>query len=174
VSSEIVVALRVAATPARAFAVFTGEIEMWWRPNELFAFPPGGAGKLAFSGGLGGRLIESLPSGEVFEIGEITAWEPGARVAFSWRQASFTGEQITHVEVRFEPVGSETRVTVEHHGWDSVPQQHVARHAFPNAVFLRRHAEWWQTLLSSFARSVIPSEALEVRAVEGPPQSHDV
>jgi activator of HSP90 ATPase len=154
VSSGIVVALRVAATPARAFAVFTGEIEVWWRPNELFEFTPRGAGKLAFSGGLGGRLIETLPTGEVFEIGEIAAWEPGVRVAFSWRQASFTGEQVTQVEVRFEPVGSETRVTVEHHGWDTVPQQHVARHTFPNAVFLRRHGEWWQALLLSFAAVV--------------------
>lgn len=153
-SSGIVVALRVAATPARAFAAFTDEIEAWWRPNELFAFTPRGSGKLKFSGGLGGRLTESLQTGEVFEIGEITAWEPGVRVAFSWRQASFTGDQVTHVEVRFEPVGSETRVTVEHHGWDTVPQQHVARHGFPNAVFMRRHGEWWQALLSSLALMV--------------------
>jgi hypothetical protein len=39
-------------------------------------------------------------------------------------------------------------VTVEHRGWDSVPAAHVARHGFPDAVFLRRHAEWWQGLLS--------------------------
>jgi uncharacterized protein YndB with AHSA1/START domain len=151
VSSGIVVALRVAATPARAFAAFTGEIGTWWRPNEMFAFTPRGAGTLAFNGGLGGRLIESLPTGEVFEIGEITAWEPGVRVAFNWRQASFTAEQLTTVEVRFEPVGAETRVTVEHHGWDTVPQEHAARHTFANAFFLRRHAEWWQSLLASFA-----------------------
>jgi hypothetical protein len=31
---------------------------------------------------------------------------------------------------------AETRVTVEHRGWDSVPQEHVARHGFPDAVFL--------------------------------------
>ncbi len=152
-SSGIVVALRVAATPARAFAVFTNEIATWWRPNEMFAFTPRGSGTLAFRGGLGGRLIESLPSGEVFEIGEITAWEPGVRVAFNWRQASFTAEQRTTVEVRFEPAGAETRVTVEHHGWDTVPQEHAARHTFPNAIFLRRHGEWWQALLVSFATS---------------------
>ena len=35
---------------------------------------------------------------------------------------------MTHVEVRFEAVGEETRVTVEHAGWDSVPAAHVARH----------------------------------------------
>jgi hypothetical protein len=54
--------------------------------------------------------------------------------------------------VRFEPVGGETRVTVEHRGWETVPQEHVARHAFPDGVFLRRHAEWWQALLASLAQ----------------------
>jgi hypothetical protein len=82
-------------------------------------------------------------------------------LAFSRRHASFTAEQLTHVEVRFEPVGSETRVTVEHHGWDSVPQQSAARHGFPNAVFLRRHGEWWQTLLTSFASAVRPPAKLQ-------------
>ena len=37
-------------------------------------------------------------------------------------------------------------VTVRHTGWDSVPQDHAARHTMQDAVFLRRHAEWWQTL----------------------------
>jgi hypothetical protein len=51
--------------------------------------------------------------------------------------------------VLFEPVGEETRITVIHAGWDSVPQDHVARHSFPDALFLRRHAEWWQQLLAA-------------------------
>lgn len=56
---------------------------------------------------------------------------------------------MTHVEVRFEQVGDETRITVTHTGWDSVPQEHVARHSFPDGIFLRRHAEWWQQLLAA-------------------------
>ena len=129
---------------------FTRAIGAWWRPNDLFRFTPQGAGTLAFEGGPGGRLIELLPNGESFAIGWISAWEPGVRLAFSWRQASFTADQCSHVEVRFEPVGNETRVTVEHHGWDAVPQEHVARHGFPPAIFLRRHGERWQALLSSY------------------------
>jgi PhnB protein len=65
--------------------------------------------------------------GMVFEIGRIIAWEPGRLLAFTWRRASFAPDQITRVEVRFEPMGAETRVTVEHRGWDTVPQEHVAR-----------------------------------------------
>jgi uncharacterized protein YndB with AHSA1/START domain len=149
VSSRVVVALRVAATPERAFQAFTAEIAAWWRPNQLFLFTPRAAGTLAFEPGDGGRFTETAADGEVFEIGRITAWQPGARLAFTWRQASFAPGQVTHVEVRFEPVGDETRVTVEHRGWETVPQDHVARHTFPDAVFLRRHGEWWQALLAS-------------------------
>lgn len=54
----------------------------------------------------------------------------------------------TEVEVTFETVGAETRVTVVHRGWDSVPDEHVVRHGFPDAIFLRRHSEWWQALLA--------------------------
>lgn len=149
-TSRVLVSLRVSASPERAFDVFVSEIGQWWRPNELFRFTPRSPGMVAFEPGLGGRFTETLPNGKVFEIGRITVWDPGHRLAFSWRQATFAPGQITHVEVRFEPVDNETRVTVEHHGWDSVPQEHVARHTMPDSVFLRRHGEWWQDLLAAY------------------------
>lgn len=148
------VSVRVAAAPQRAFDVFTREIALWWQPNALFQFTPQGAGALSFEGGANGRLIETQPDGRVFEVGRITAWEPGVRVAFGWVQASFSYGQQTHVEVRFEAVGDETRVTVEHRGWDSVPQDHVARHHFPERIFLLRHGQWWQGLLGSYSGRV--------------------
>ena len=161
-SSRVQVSLRVAATPLRAFDVFTREIGRWWRPNGLFQFTPQGAGVLSFESssarGEHGRLVETQADGSVFEIGRVTAWEPGERLAFGWHQASFTDAQHTHVEVRFEAVGDETRVTVEHRGWDTVPQDHVARHHFPERVFLLRHGEWWQVLLASLRSEVQAAE----------------
>ncbi len=154
-TSKVLVSLRVAATPERAFAVFTEEIGRWWRPNQLFQFTPRAPGVLAFEPRSGGAFRETFPDGQVFEIGRITVWEPGARLAFTWRQASFAPGQITDVEVRFEPVGSETRVTVEHRGWESVPQGHVARHGFPDAIFLQRHGEWWQALLRNYRTRIL-------------------
>lgn len=145
--SRILVAVKVAATPAHAFDVFTREIASWWQPNGLFQFTPRSPGVVRFEGGAEGRLVEELPSGKIFEIGRVRAWEPGVRLVFGWRQATFRKDQDTEVEVRFEPVGEETRVTVEHRGWDSVETAHVARHGFPNVLFLRRHGEWWQVLL---------------------------
>lgn len=148
-SSSILIAVRVKAPPARAFDVFTREVALWWRPNGLFRFTPRPPGSLAFEPGEGGRFTESFPDGEVFEIGRIKEWKPGERLVFSWRQASFAPEQQTEVEVRFEAVGEETRVTVVHRGWDAIPIEHAARHRFPDAIFLQRHGEWWQTLLTA-------------------------
>ena len=124
-SSKVVVSLRVKATPLETFEVFTQEIALWWRPNGLFQLTPRGDGRLRFETGDRGRLVCDLANGACFEIGRISAWVPGERLAFSWRQASFAPDETTEVEVRFEPVGDETRVTVEHRGWDNV---HVIRH----------------------------------------------
>ena len=156
-TSRVVVALRVKATPARAFAVFTNDIGLWWRPNAMFAFTPRDAGVLSFADG---RLIETRAGGKVFEIGKVRAWEPPVRLVFGWRQATFAPDQDTEVEILFEGVDDETRVTVIHTGWDSVPAVHVARHGFPDAVFLRRHGEWWQSLLSALATRLTRDETL--------------
>jgi uncharacterized protein YndB with AHSA1/START domain len=150
-TSAVLVSLRVAASPQSAFEAFTQEIGAWWRPNGLFQFTPRGDGELRFEGGEGGRLVTALLNGKEFEIGRITAWLPGERLAFTWRQATFAPEQLTQVEVRFDPVGKETRVTVEHRGWDAIPQEHAARHGFPLGVFQMRQAEHWRALLKAMA-----------------------
>ena len=147
-TSKVYVALRVKAAPERAFAAFTQEIGAWWRPNGLFQTTPRAPGVLAFEPGEGGRLTETLANGKVFEIGRILAWEPPTRLVFSWRQANFPPGLATEVEVRFEAVGEETRVSVEHRGFDQVPEG-AARHGFPDEVLLLRLAEWWQALLGS-------------------------
>ena len=146
-TSHVLVSLRVKTSPARAFEIFTRDIGIWWTPNALFRFTPRSPGTLAFEPREGGRFIETLADGTIFEIGRILTWRPGERLVFGWRQATFLPGQDTEVEITFEAVGSETRVTVIHRGWDSIPPEHVARHGFPDVIFLRRHGEWWQVLL---------------------------
>jgi uncharacterized protein YndB with AHSA1/START domain len=148
--SRVLVAMRVRVTPERAFVAFTEEIAAWWRPSGLFQFTPKDTGALRFEPGVGGRFLIGQSDGAEFEIGRIQRWEPPSELVFSWRQHSFTAEQSTTVSVRFEPVGEETRVTVEHTGWDGIPQKHAARHGFALNVFQLRHAEWWQRLLAAF------------------------
>lgn len=148
-TSKVLVALRIKAEPQRTFDAFVGEIGAWWRPSGLFQTTPRAPGRLAFEPGEGGRLTETLADGKVFEIGAIRVWEPPKRLVFSWRQASFPPDLQTEVEVRFEAAGGETRVTVEHRGFDRVPAGSAARHGFPDQALLMRLAEWWRAHLKS-------------------------
>jgi uncharacterized protein YndB with AHSA1/START domain len=148
-TSKVFIALRVPATPARTFDAFTSEISLWWQPDPLFRITPRGDGALEFEPGVGGRLVSRFDDGEMFEIGRISVWEPGKRLVFGWRQASFSPEQSTEVEVRFEAVGDETRVSIEHRAWDTIPQRHAARHGFPEQITLQRVSDWWRRSLGA-------------------------
>jgi uncharacterized protein YndB with AHSA1/START domain len=147
-TSKVYVALRVAASPERAWEAFVGEIGAWWRPNQLFQTTPR-PGRLSFEPGPDGRLIETRDGGKVFEIGQIQAWEPPSRLVFSWRQANFPLDLHTEVEVRFEAVGEETRVSVEHRGFHNVPVESVARHGFPDPLLLTRLADFWRAQIDA-------------------------
>ena len=82
-TSKVYVALRVKATPERAFQALVEEIGAWWRPNTMFQTTPR-PGRLSFEApdqaGEGGRLIETRAGDKVFEIGKILAWEPPRRL----------------------------------------------------------------------------------------------
>lgn len=150
--SAVIVSLRVAAAPEDAFDTFTEEIGLWWQPGALFQITPRGDGRLSFENRE--RLVTTLANGKVFEIGRVTAWERPSRLAFTWRQATFTPDQLTSVEVVFEAVGGETRVTVTHRGWDTIPQDHVARHGFPLQATHMRLMEHWRVQLGRIARQL--------------------
>lgn len=146
-TSSVTVALRVPASPERAFDVFTGDIGLWWRPSVTFQTTPRAPGRLAFENRE--RLVETLDGGKVFEIGRVIAWERPERLAFTWRQAAFPPDLKTEVEVLFEPVGAETRVSVEHRGFDRVPQDNAARHAWPDAILLKGLMDFWRGQIAS-------------------------
>lgn len=150
-TSSVIVSLRVPADPLRAFEAFTDEIALWWQPSGLFQITPRGDGRLAFEPRVGGRLFTTLDNGKEFEIGRISVWEPGRRLVFQWRQATFQADQSTEVEVQFEPVDAETRVSIEHRAWDTIPEAHAARHGFPEQETLRHVARWWRTSLASLS-----------------------
>ncbi len=146
-TSRVVVSIRVPCSPVQAFEIFTDEIGDWWADSELFRLTARSPGKLAFeppSPGVAGRLIERLPNGKAFEVGPVRVWAPGERLIVGWRHANFAPGQATEVEVRFEPVGAETRITVEHRGWDTVPHEHLARHGFPLNITNQRQGEQWR------------------------------
>jgi uncharacterized protein YndB with AHSA1/START domain len=147
--SRVLVALRVPADPARAFEAFTTEIGSWWRPNGLFQFTRDRTGTMAFEPGPAGRLVEVYADGSTFTVGEVLTWDPPHRLVLTWRHASFAPDQSTELHVSFAEAGTETRVVVEHYGWDRIPAEHVARHGFPLPAFQQRFAEWWQQQLAA-------------------------
>ncbi len=151
-TSKVFVSLRVRASPERAFEVFTQDIARWWAPNPAFRTTPSRPGALDFEGGT--RLIETLSDGKIFEIGRVTAWEPPHRLAFTWRQASFPPDLITSVEVTFEAVGDQTRVSVIHTGFDTVPAQNAARHGMSDAVLLGFLGKFWRGNLESLNKKI--------------------
>lgn len=147
-SAAVIVALRVGVPADVAFTAFTRDIGRWWKSHPLFQLSRKGDGALRFDPeGPDGRLVTRFEDGSEWDIGPVRYWLPGERLAFGWRLPSFEADQTTEVDVRFEAVGGETRVTVEHRGWDSIPQKHVARHGFELMLFQRRLGEFWRGLL---------------------------
>jgi len=144
--------VRVAVAPDVAFRVFTEEIDQWWRHGPKYRVASGRGGALRIEPGVGGRLFESFATSQgtkVVEIGEITAWEPPARLVFSWRGVNFAPGERTEVEVLFEPSGDDTLVTVTHRGWSAIRPDHPARHGLDVAPFVRMLGMWWGELLSA-------------------------
>ena len=139
----------VAVDPLDAFEVFTEETELWWRRGPRFRFGGKRRGTLTFEPGPGGRLFEAFSDAptDVFEVGRVLVWEPGARLVMEWRLTNFAPGERTEVEVRFEPTNGGTMVTVEHRGWSALREDHPARHGESGAILVARIGEWWGALL---------------------------
>ena len=149
---QATVSVLVRVEPARAFAVFTEEIDAWWRRGLKYRIGGGRRGMLHLEPHVGGRLFESFDTPEgrkVIETGRVTAWDPPRRLVFAWRAANFASSEKTEVEVRFEPTPSGTLVTVEHRGWSQIRPDHPARHGLEVGPFLRMMGLWWGDLLSA-------------------------
>jgi uncharacterized glyoxalase superfamily protein PhnB len=104
VSSEVSVGV-----PAQtAFSVFTDEIDLWWVRGPINFYDGARAIGMRCEPGVGGRLLElySEDATDALELGRITDWQPGSRLAWT------SSVDDVEVEVRFEPVPAGTRVTV--------------------------------------------------------------
>jgi uncharacterized protein YndB with AHSA1/START domain len=146
----------VAVSPDDAFAVFTDEIDLWWRRSIRFRIGGAKASELCFErDGQGRRLVERYANG-THVIGRVLAWEPGKRLVFEWRLRNFAPDEVTEVEVRFEAMGEGTRVTLEHRGWDQIRGDHPARHGLHDHALSAMIGGMWGELLTAlrlFTRS---------------------
>jgi uncharacterized protein YndB with AHSA1/START domain len=126
---------------AAAFKHFTADIGRWWPLKEGFSRGGERSNEIFLEGRVGGRFFERYADGEESVIGLVTAFEPPARVAFTWRQSSWNAD--TQVEVRFAAEGDGTRVTLEHRGWEALSDTARASHT--------SYGSGWELLLSRFA-----------------------
>ena len=103
-SSEV----EVAVDPPTAFAAFTDEMDLWWARGPINFHDSARAVARRCEPGVGGRLLEvyDVATGEALELGRITVWEPGARLAWS------SSVDDVEIDVRFEPTATGTRVVV--------------------------------------------------------------
>jgi len=140
-----------------AFDVFTNEIDLWWRHGRKFRIGARRVGKMAFEGGVGGRLFETvdLPSGtRTFDVGKITVWDPPSLLVFEWRGVNFTPQEKTLVEVSFTESGAGTLVRVRHSGWSTLRRGHPARHGHDGSAVSRMIGLWWGDLMTSLREHV--------------------
>jgi hypothetical protein len=123
-----VLAIEVACSPADAFDTYVSRIGTWWPPT--YTASPDGLETVVIEPGLGGRVYERHLDGTVIEWGEVTAWAPGAEVAYTSTLAQ-TKDFPSLVTVRFTAAGSGCRVDFEHGGWND-----------GNASFRDKFGDW--------------------------------
>src|SRR5438552_1534462 len=108
--------IRVKASQAHAFEVFTAGLGRWWPRDK-------GIGKLPMKSAvmetrLGGRWYELAEDGSETNIGRIIVWEPPQRFVMSWdinSQWNPDTSVSSEVDVRFIAEGADaTRVELEH------------------------------------------------------------
>ena len=97
--------VEVAADPGRAFKAFTEEIDSWWVRGAINFFDAARAVEMRIEPGVDGRVLE-VYEGDALELGRITVWEPGTRLAYR------SSVDDSEIDVCFEPVEGGTRVSV--------------------------------------------------------------
>lgn len=149
------VTVRVAAPRDVAFAVFTGEVDAWWRHGRKYRMHD--PSTMELEPGVGGVLRETWREDGVVHVrtlGVVTTWDPPRRLVLTFRAANFEErDPSTEVDVTFERAighsGEGTLVTLEHRGWSRVRDDHPVRHGESPAVFVTRMGRWWGDLASS-------------------------
>jgi len=118
----------IRANKAKVFDAFVNHINEWWPFKGKFSYsfaPETTQPKLIhFEARAGGRFYEVFASGEEYEIGTITAWQPPDQLSFTWRGEEYKAPTL--VEVLFTQAEDRTKVTLTHSGWEAAGQPDYA------------------------------------------------
>jgi uncharacterized protein YndB with AHSA1/START domain len=110
------------AWPEEAFAIFVDELGFGMHIIGSSLIGPETGGYVRFRRDAGGRFVQvyDAVAREGVELGRVTVWSPGSRLAFTWREPDWPEGASTDVDVRFEPIFGGTLVRVEHWGFDRI------------------------------------------------------
>jgi len=114
--------IRVNASQAHAFEVFTSGIGRWWPRQKSIGKTPM---KMAvMEPRLGGRWLEISEDGTETSVATITLWEPPHRLVMLWQinaQWKPDAAMKSEVDVRFSADGPDaTRVELLHHKFEAM------------------------------------------------------
>jgi Activator of Hsp90 ATPase homolog 1-like protein len=129
----------VACPAEHAFRVWTSGIGTWWPPDHTVS---GGPEHIVLTSGVGGRIYERSADGAEHEWGEVTVWQPPTRLVYLWYLGRDRAD-ATEVEIRFHPEGGNTRVDIEHRGWERAGEP-----------WRDRNRIGWQTLLPHYQKEI--------------------
>jgi uncharacterized protein YndB with AHSA1/START domain len=114
--------IRVNASQAHAFEVFTAGLGRWWPLEHGIGKTPRKA--VVMETRLGGRWYELAEDGSQTNVGKIIVWEPPKRFVMTWDINSQWKPDTTvssEVEVKFIPDGTNaTRVELEHRKFEQM------------------------------------------------------
>jgi uncharacterized protein YndB with AHSA1/START domain len=117
--------IRVKASQAHAFEVFTSGLARWWPRSHGIGSSP--MKSMAMETRLGGRWYELGQDGSEATVGRILAWEPPHRFVVSWDINSKWKPDSTvssEVEVKFLADGPDaTRVELEHRKFEALGEE---------------------------------------------------
>jgi uncharacterized protein YndB with AHSA1/START domain len=114
--------IRVEASQAHAFEVFTARLDRWWPRKASIGSSPMKTSVLEPR--LGGRWYQLGEDGSRADVGKILVWEPPHRFVMSWDINSNwkpDANVSSEVEVRFLADGpNATRVELEHRKFEQM------------------------------------------------------
>ena len=135
-TTEVSTVIDVDAPIAHAFDVFTNQIGSWWDKDHHILQAP--LAEMIFQPYVGGHIIDRGVDGSECRWSRVLAYEPPARVCFSWDinlqwQLEIDPAKASEVEITFNQLSSSrTHVTLTH------------RH-------LDRHGEGWESMRDAVA-----------------------
>lgn len=119
-----------------AFEAFTERISDWW--PEAYTPDPDAFDEIAIEPGIGGRVVMRMSGGTEYQIGQVTAWDPGRTYAQTWTLAQ-DPDAPSSLTVTFDDVDGGSHVTVAHGGWHE-----------GNAAYREKFGDW-PLILERFA-----------------------